>query len=386
MISKTSNTPPVSAVTPERRTRLSWTVSLYIARQLLLAFLIVFGLFITVILLIDFIELLRRASGKSDVGISTVLTMAVYKLPLTAQKTLPFAVLFSCMLAFWRLNRSSELIALRAAGVSVWHFLLPAIIAAIALGAFKVTIVNPLGTALIARYENLEAIHLARKTSLMATSSGGVWLRQRNDKNLSVLHTASRPTVTASRLELPQVIVFIYKNQDEFVARLDAKLAVLERGFWRLEDGTRHERGKPATPFKVKRIPTDLTLGKIQESFSSPSTISFWELPTFIRALEAIGFSTLGHRLHLHSLLAEPMLYCAMIFIAAVFSLRHNRRAGILLAVAGGVGTGLILFFVSDLVLALAHSTGVPPFLAAWAPAVASAFLGVTILLHVEDG
>ncbi len=368
----------------EATVHLSPTISFYIARQFLLSFLLVFGLFIGVILLIDLIELLRRASGKDAATFSIVLNMAILKLPLTAQKTLPFAVLFGGMLAFWRLNRSSELIALRGSGVSVWQFLAPVIIAAALLGAVKITVINPLGTAMIAHYEQLENKYIKGQSSLFASSASGVWLRQINGKNQSVIHAAK--SHVKGKLVLTDVVVLFYKGDDVFRSRLDAKQATLEKGYWLIKDAWLTERDKPRQHMKTFRIKTSLTIDKIQDSFSSPATISFWELPHFISALEATGFSTLSHRLHWHALLAEPMLYCAMILIAAVFSLRHNRRAGILLAVAGGIGTGFILFFVSDLILALGHTTGIPPVLAAWSPSVASALLGLTVLLHVEDG
>lgn len=368
----------------ETSVHLSTTISLYIAKQFLFSFLLIFGLFIGIILLIDLIELLRRASGKDDATFAIVLNMAILKLPLTAQKTLPFAVLFGGMLAFWRLNRSSELIALRGSGVSVWQFLAPVIITAALLGILKIALINPLGTAMISRYEQLENRYLRGQSSLLATSGSGVWLRQINGKDQSVIHAAK--SQVRDKLELTGVVVLFYVGNDSFRARLDAKRAVLEKGYWLLTDAWLTERNKPRKHLDTFKIETTLTIDKIQDSFSSPATISFWELPRFISALEATGFSTLSHRLHWHALLAEPMLYCAMILIAAVFSLRHNRRAGILLAVAGGIGTGFVLFFVSDLILALGHTTGIPPVLAAWSPSVASALLGLTVLLHVEDG
>lgn len=368
----------------EATAHLSPTISLYMARQFLLSFLLVFLLFIGVILLIDLIELLRRTSGKDAATFSIVLNMAVLKLPLTAQKTLPFAVLFGGMLAFWRLNRSSELIALRGSGVSVWQFLTPVLVAAALLGVVKITVINPLGTAMIAHYEQLETKYIKGQSSLFATSGSGVWLRQINGHNQSVIHAAR--SQVKKHLTLSEVVVLFYKGADQFRARLDAKRAILEKGYWRFDDVWLTERDKPRQHMKTFRMKTSLTIDKIQDSFSSPATISFWELPRFIHALEATGFSALSHRLHWHALLAEPMLYCSMILIAAVFSLRHNRRAGILLAVAGGIGTGFVLFFVSDLILALGHTTGIPPVLAAWSPSVASALLGLAVLLHVEDG
>ena len=75
-------------------------------------------------------------------------------------------------------------------------------------------------------------------------------------------------------------------------------------------------------------MPTNLTARKIQDSFAAPETMSFWELPSFIRLLENSGFSALRHRLYFDALLARPLLFAAMVLIAASFSLRMQRRGG----------------------------------------------------------
>jgi lipopolysaccharide export system permease protein len=369
----------------ELKVRLSSIATLYLARQFLVAFFGILAVFLAVIFLIDLIELLRRASGKQDATFSIVLGMAFYKLPLTAQKTLPFAVLFGAMYSFWRLNRNSELVALRASGVSVWQFLLPPLGAAMLLAAVKVAAINPLGAIMTGQYEQLENRYLRLRSNLMAATSSGVWLRQVDASGQSVIHAVSS-RVGRNELELKQVMVLLYKGEDEFAGRIDAESAALEPGQWKLVKARLSEPEKTVRTLPVYTFKTDLTVERIQDSFSSPSTVSFWELPRFIRSLEATGFSALSHRLHWHSLLAEPLLYCAMILIAAIFSLRHTRLRGVLFAVAGGIATGFVLFFLSDLVLALAHSTRLPPMLAAWAPALASSMIGLAVLIHVEDG
>ena len=376
---------PHGASRPVRPTRLSPGVSIYLVRQFLGAFLLVFILFVAIILIVDLIELLRRASGKESATFGVVLNMALYKLPQTVQKTMPFAILFGGMLGFWRLNRTSELIALRASGVSVWHFVLPVVFAAALLGIVKISVINPMGTILIGHYEQLENRHLKGRSPLMAATHSGVWLRQPVDDGQAVIHAKSS-SVERDTLTLHDVMVLRYGPNDRFDGRIDSATAVLRDGQWQMQNTLLFVPGEPPVRKAVHAIPTTLTLASIQESFSSPRSVSFWDLPRFIDSLEALGFSAQRHRLHWHSLLAEPMLYCAMILIAAVSSLRHNRRTGVLLAVAGGIGAGIVLFFVSDLVIALAHSTGVPPVLAAWAPALATAFLGITALLHLEDG
>jgi lipopolysaccharide export system permease protein len=131
---------------------------------------------------------------------------------------------------------------------------------------------------------------------------------------------------------------------------------------------------------------TDLTPEKIQDSFASPETVSFWRLPRFIRILEETGFSALPHRLQLHTLIAEPVLLIAMVMIAASFSMRLSRRGGTPLLLGAGVLTAMLLFIVTNVVHAIGLGGTVPVALAAWTPAGVSLMAGIALLMHLEDG
>ena len=363
--------------------RLSSTLSLYMGRQYLQSVALVFLLVIITILIADTIELLRRASGPNKTAtLETVLQMASLHIPFMAQKALPFIVLVGGILTFAKLTRSRELVIARAAGVSVWQFLLPALVIAALLGGFFMTVVNPLASATTARFEQLDATHLRGQSSLLALSQSGIWLRQGDAESQSVIHAESLDQET---MTLHDTIIFLYEEGDQFVGRIDAAQARLEDGHWALTDALFSEPGAPARHRANARVPTDLTPERIQNSFSPPETLSFWALPSFIEVLEDSGFSSVKHRLHWHSLLAVPLLLCAMVLIAATFSLRFTRR-GTWVLVLGGLLTGFLLYFVSDLVLALGLSGKLPPVLAAWTPAVIFTLLGVAGLFHLEDG
>ena len=363
--------------------RLSSTLSLYMGRQYLQSVALVFLVVLVTILIADTIELLRRASGPNKTAtIETVLQMASLHIPFMAQKALPFVVLVGGIVTFAKLTRSRELVIARAAGVSVWQFLLPALVIAVLLGGLFMTVVNPLASATTARFEQLDATHLRGQSSLLALSQSGIWLRQGDAESQSVIHAEGLDQET---MTLQDTIIFLYEDEDQFVGRIDAAEARLEDGHWALTDALFSEPGEPALHQANARVPTDLTLERIQNSFSPPETLSFWALPSFIEVLEDSGFSSVKHRLHWHSLLAVPLLLCAMVLIAATFSLRFTRR-GTWVLVLGGLLTGFLLFFVSDLVLALGLSGKLPPVLAAWTPAVIFSLLGVAGLFHLEDG
>ena len=365
--------------------RLSTTMSIYIGRNFLFSFLALFVMFLMLIMLFDTIELLRRAAAKPEINFAMVLEMAMLKLPHMGQQSFPFAVLFGGMAAFWRLTRHHELVITRAAGVSAWQFLLPVIMIAFLLGVLKITVVNPLASAMLSRYERIEAVLLKGQTSSLSIFDTGLWLRQSNDTGQSVIH--SRQVLQqGTDVELRNVIVFMYKGADSFLERIDAEHAQLEDGFWHIRNAWVHNPEKTSQFKKEYWLATDLTLNSIQDGFAPPETMSFWALPHFIETLENAGFTAIRHRLHWHTLLATPLLMCAMVLIAATFTLRHARRGGTSFVIASGVLTGFVFYFFSDVVFALGLSDSIPVTLAAWTPSGVTTLLGLAMLLHLEDG
>ena len=365
--------------------RLSTTLSFYIGRNFLLSFAVLFALFLLLIVIFDSVELLRRAADKPDISFGMIMEMAFLKLPHMGQKAFPFAILFGGMAAFWRLTRSHELVITRAAGVSAWQFLFPVIALAVLLGVLQVTVLNPLASTTLTRYERLEAVNLKGHKSFLAISQGGLWLRQASAEGQSVVHSEFI-LQAQNEVELRNVIVFNYEGADKFRSRIDAKLARLEDGFWHLINAWVYNPDALPEFEKDYWLATDLTLSKIQDSFAPPETMSFWDLPGFINTLEKAGFSAIRHRLYLHTLLASPLLMLAMVLIAATFTLRHSRRGGATFIIAGGVLTGFILYFFSDIVFALGLSDSIPVLLAAWTPSGVATLLGLAMLLHLEDG
>ena len=363
--------------------RLYPTFGGYIGRQFLAWCASAFLTLIFLIVLFDSIELLRRTSSHESVTLGMVIAMALFKLPSLAQEAIPFAVLFGGMMAFWRLNRHHELVIARAAGLSAWEFLLPAMMVALAIGVVKVTVYSPFASAMLLHFEQLEAQHISGKSSLAAISGEGLWLRQHTERGHYVLHAAG---VHPRRMELDDVLVLGLGDNDKFAYRIDAERAVLEPGAWRLVNARiNRPEGAPAS-YPVWRIPTDLTHENIQDSFATPETLSFWALPGFIEVLERAGFSALRHKLYWQSQIADPLLLCSMVLFAAAFTLRPLRRGGTTFLISAGVATGFVIYFASDVVYALGLSARIPILLSAWSPAVIGCLVGSAILFHLEDG
>lgn len=363
--------------------RLGATLALYFGRQFLIGVGGVVLLLGLLAFVIDFVELARRAASREDAGTGLALAMAALRVPFLMQKVIPFAILFGTMFCYTRLTRTHELVVARASGVSAWQFLLPALALAGLLGVFVVAVFNPLSSTLVKRFEWLEARHLEGHSSLLDVSRSGLWLREGNPNGQVVIHARR---VAEQGVELRDAIFILFDGSDRFVRRIDAEVARLEPGTWRLTDVILTAPDTPAVRRAHDALPTTLTRGRIEESFAAPETMSFWQIPGFVDRLEAAGFSGLRHRLYWHATLSGPLLLLAMVLVGTAFSLRLTRRGGTSALMVGGLIAGFALYFLSDVTRALGLSGGLPPVLAAWAPAVAATLAGLTLLVHLEEG
>jgi lipopolysaccharide export system permease protein len=282
------------------------------------------------------------------------------------------------------LTRSHELVVVRAAGLSAWQFLLPALALTLVIGACKIMLFNPFAAAMLERSNSMIAERVDGRSSLSAVSTSGLWLRQSDAAGDQAVVHAVR--VNADSMQLRRVTIYQFHGDDEFVRRIDASTAKLSNGYWELENGWVTGPSKPGERIDLYRVPTDLTVERIVESFATPETVNFWQLPRFIAVLEATGLSSLPHRLHWHALLAEPLLLVAMILIAATFSLRLSRRGGTPALVVSGILAGFLLYLMTNVVHALGLGASLPVILAAWTPAGVSLTLGTAMVLHLEDG
>jgi len=245
------------------------------------------------------------------------------------------------------------------------------------------TVFNPMASAFFSQYTRLEPRYVHGQASQLAVSSTGLWMRQGDASHQSVVHALR---VADQGVHLEEVIVFLYQGLDHFAGRIDAASADLQPGRWHLANAwVSGADGRPQHHDSYDLV-TELTPSQIQESFASPDTISFWELPRFIANAEGAGFSALRHRLYWYSLLALPLLFSAMVFMAASFSLRLARLGGVPQLVVAAVLSGFGVYFLGEMTRALGQSGILPTPLAALAPAAAATLLGMTLLFHEEDG
>lgn len=365
------------------------TLTLYIARLYLTAFLKVLAVIILLIVLFDGIENLRRFSGRTD-DLSEILIYTIFKLPTVLSKVLPLTVLISSLVLFLGLARSSELVVSRASGVSALRLLQVPVIVSLLIGMLTLLAINPIVASTTKRVEAMKDKLLSIDSGLASISSEGVWLRQADDISQIVIQARRADSEGTS---LFGVTFHIFNQSNQLKERLVADQAQLRPGFWVLQNITRWRIAPEGSQFVEQpisqeraEIATYLTADQILDSFAPPQTIPVYALPGFIAQMEKSGFTATRHKQFLQSTLAQPFLYVAMVLIGAGFSMRHIRFGQTGVMVLFAVLSGFALFFFKDIADSLGAAGEIPHYIAAWTPPVAAILMSLGLLLHLEDG
>jgi lipopolysaccharide export system permease protein len=358
------------------------TLRRYVTKRFLVAILGAFVVCGILIFMIDMIELLRL-SRRSKLSVGSLLWMGLLRLPAFTEILLAFAVLVGGIGALLSLNRKSELIVMRAGGMSVWQFLRPGLAVALVLGILAVTVYNPLAAAARSEAERLIAEAFGREASLLASSGEGSWLRQDGADGQSVMNARA---VADQGLALAGVIVYQFDPQGRFAERIDAERAFLSDGYWELQKVLVARPGREPEFFDNYTVSTYLTRERVGEALGSEIAISLWQLPSLIEVAEKAGLSASRYRMQYALLISRPMLLMTMVILAATVSLRSFRSGGTQTMVVVGMVGGIGFFLLTEVSRQIGVAGLVSPAAAVGVPIGFALLVALTVLLHQEDG
>ena len=362
----------------------SGTLSRYFGLRFLNAALMVFFSIFVLIAPIDYIELMRRATDVPDVSLLLVAKTSLFRVPQLCERMLPFCVLIGAMFCYLNLSRRMELVVARAAGMSAWQFVAPAALVAFLLGVFATTVYNPVSAYLQEQSKRYEAELFGQDTNALSGAGGSFWASQKDETGQKAIINAK--SSRDQGISLTGVSVFIFDSTGHFKQRVEASTAALEDGAWLLRDARVTALATLPVDEPEYRLKTSLTREQVRESFATPESVSFWDLPVYISKAENGGLAAAGYRLQYDKLLARPFFLSAMVFLAAAVSLRFFRMGGVQKMVLGGVAAGFLLYVLSKVIDDLSKAELMHPVAAAWLPVLVGSLTGFIALLYQEDG
>lgn len=359
------------------------TIGWYISRRFALLVAGVFCACLMLLFMIEFVDSLSKSGVSGNASIFTLALMSAAKIPSLSEKIIPFAVLFATIGTYLGMGSKSELVVIRSAGLSVWQFLMPTLLTALAIGIVSVMLYNPLAAYLKDIHLQMKSSITGGPSSVFSSTGNSAWLRQDGADGQTIIHARS---ASGQSTTLTNVTVYVFGHDGSFSERIDANRAELRNNYWELEDAWVTSSDREPQHHATYSVSTYLTETQVQESFSDPDTVSFWNLQNFIALAERAGLSAIGYRIRYQELLALPLYLGAMVLIAATTSLRIFRFGNIGRMVLTGILVGFLLFVVSKFLGDLGRADRLNPVLAAWSPGIIGALAGLSILLYQEDG
>ena len=359
------------------------TLGRYFASRFVISALGVFASIFVLLVLVDYIEMVRKTSGLVSASAVMVAETSLFRVPQLLEKLTPFCVLIGTMTCYLALSRRLELVVARAAGVSAWQFIAPALASSIVLGILATTAYNPMSAELRETSTRMEAQLFGSAPGGGIQDASGFWINLVNSDGQAIINAVRSEQ---QGVRLTGLTVFTFDIDNQFKERIEAREATLEEGRWVFKSVRRYSLDAPPVDQDTFYLPTSLTPAQVRNSFSTPETVSFWQLPSYIRSSESSGFATAGYRLQYHKLVAQPFLLAAMVMLAASVSLRFFRFGGVQKMVLSGVGAGFLLYVLSKVTEDLSKAELMHPIAAAWLPVCVGGLTGFLALLYQEDG
>jgi lipopolysaccharide export system permease protein len=303
------------------------------------------------------------------------------RLPPLISFLLPFSVLLGTLIAFVGLNQNSEVVAMKAAGLSAHQILAPLVLASVGIAAFlfafnEGVVVNS------ARHLNAWSNNDYRPVPPATGINSNVWLLDGDD-----LVRAGIVSGRGDSMKLQDVSIY---DRTGGVLQRTVTAATGRRDpagdGWLLQQAEVYD----ATQNVIRRMPqlkairgvtpAQFTLAKVD-----PSELDYWTLKDRVAALEAAGRPADEARAGLAHKLSGPLSTVLMPLLAAVAAFGLARSGQVLLRAVTGMALGFAYFVADNFALAMGNAGAYSPLVAAWAPFLLFLLIGETVLIRTEE-
>ena len=376
------------AETRERHTRSHFPLILdeYVIREFLKTFALVLVAFVMLMLLFTFFELL----GDIIRNRSPFITVGAYLANLTPSmiySIAPLGVLIAVLVVFGGLNRSNELTAMKATGISVYRIVVPiltiASILAVALFIFNESYVPQANR----RQEALRSIIKGRPAQTFERPEQK-WIFG-IEKPGAPNHIFYYQFFDPDKDSFANISVFEFQpGSFKLSRRLFASSAHWEPGLhtWVFEHGWQRQfAGDEIKSYSNFQVATLDQLHEPPQYFKKEtrqsSEMSFAELNRYIAGLRESGFDTMRLRVQLNHKLAYPLITLVMAVLAVPFALSMG-RSGSLAGIAIAIAVAIVYWVVDGTFEAMGDVNMLPALLAAWSPDLLFGLAGTYLLLR----
>tara|TARA_B100001123_G_scaffold433673_1_gene558855 strand:+ start:521 stop:1642 length:1122 start_codon:yes stop_codon:yes gene_type:complete len=351
-------------------------------------FLKIFFLCITacllIIFLVEFVELLRRTSENPNVSsVFYVVYLSFFKITESISYIIPISFFVTTMMTCRTFNKHREMVIMQNAGLHSFRILYPFMFFTIIFCIIYFTFLNPIFSNATNSYQKIEQEIFRGKLSKASISKSGIWLRQGSENNKIVIRAEN---FLPEENLFKNTTFYIYTKKNNFIERIDAEKAQIEKNFWTMKKVIINKPNKKVVEIDEYTLKTNLSIKKIEDSFLEPQSLSIWKIPDFISLLKESGFSATKHKIYLYKTLFLPLYLIGLILIAGSFTIKFtktNPRKYFL--ILSGAITGFLIHVLSETIYSLGIADKLPTILASLSPSIITIMVGVYFVIHFEN-
>jgi len=358
----------------------SRSLTVYLSRLFITRILAVLVMLVLVLQMLDLLGESGEILAHPGNGEAELLTYVSLRVPQLVARFLPYSVLLATLFTLVTLNQNSEVIAMKAAGLSAHQILAPLVLSALVVSVASFTFnerVVTRATATLKAWQDADYGSVPKDSGVRSN----VYLRDGGNILL-----ASTLTGRGSGMVMSGVTWYRRDASGMIVEEIHSPRATYADPGWRLESPVRFDvKSTQSQKLRPLTVAKELTPSRVTISSVDPEAQSIIELTGSISALKAAGRRTSELEGAWWHKISGPLSAVLMPLLGAIAGFGLARSGQLLVRGIIGMALGFAYFVLDNAALAMGNFGGYPPFVAAWAPFLLFALVGETVLVRTEE-
>jgi lipopolysaccharide export system permease protein len=355
-------------------------LSNYIATTYLKILALCVGAFVSIYIVMDFLEKLRGFTH-AHAEIKYIGLFFLCKIPGIITQVVPLAVLMATLLTLGGLSRTSEINAMRGCGIGLVRITMPILGIAIATSMATIFANEVLTPACYAKMQYIQQVLIDKKSPNTFFRQQNIWYRDEGSILEARLFDPENKTLKG--ITLWQLGLGLQP-----VRRIEADQGIYGNNGWQFKNVVVREisNGNAFNTFNLPelKMPLGLKIDDLKVLEKGTDSMGIMALSSYCDKLRRGGYDPTRYLAHMHSRISLPFASLIMAFLGIPFALRSGRSSGIALGIAISLGIGFSYFIINSTVLSFGQAGVLPPVVSAWAANAIFAALGMWLTMSVN--
>ena len=362
------------------------TLIKYLSIEFIKCLLIVSCVFLSVLMLTNFVEELIFFKEKQiDNLLLNISILVSVKTLNTLIESSVFIFLFSGIFFFVKFLKNNELNSIKLSGISNLLSIFTASFLSFFIGVFIIFAITPISAEGMKFYEQYKR-NYTQNDNLIVINDSGLWFMEKKENNYRIIR-ADR-IIDNDFSKLYNSTIFSLDENFNFQQRYDSKLVFINKKQWILENTKTlisdniEQKDYQEKDFKLN---STIDINNLKNLFTNADTISFWEMLNNIKKLNERGYSGDELKIKFHKYLSLPIYLFSMIILSTVFTINIKKNFSNFIYIFFGIILGIIIYFLIDLSIALGISGKIPLTISVWIPIFLIIVISTMNLININE-